>query len=50
MDKKALFAKIEQYREEMLRLSKKDGINSESVLKTSEKLDELIYDYQKKSS
>ncbi|GGP16183.1 aspartyl-phosphate phosphatase Spo0E family protein [Oceanobacillus neutriphilus] len=50
MDKKTLFIKIEQYREEMMTLSKEHGLSSKVVLATSEKLDALIYAYLKRSS
>lgn len=50
VDKKTLFIKIEQYREEMMTLSKEQGLSSEAVLATSEKLDALIYAYLKRSS
>ncbi|MCT1904808.1 aspartyl-phosphate phosphatase Spo0E family protein [Oceanobacillus sojae] len=50
MDKKTLFLKIEKCREEMMTLSKEHGLSSKAVLATSEKLDELIYAYLKRSS
>lgn len=50
VDKKALFIEIEQCRQEMLALSEEHGLESEHVLASSEKLDELIYAYLKKSS
>ncbi|WP_081922161.1 aspartyl-phosphate phosphatase Spo0E family protein [Oceanobacillus jeddahense] len=50
MNKKALFIEIEQCRQEMLALSEEHGLESEHVLASSEKLDELIYAYLKKSS
>ena len=50
MDKKTLFTNIERCREEMLALSEKHGLNSNVVLATSKRLDELINDYLKRSS
>lgn len=44
--KTLLLMKIEQYREEVIMLSKEYGISSELVLKSSEELDELINEYQ----
>ncbi|MFD1067051.1 Spo0E family sporulation regulatory protein-aspartic acid phosphatase [Oceanobacillus locisalsi] len=50
MDKKTLFTEIEACRQEMLALSEEYGLDSESVLTKSEKLDALIYAYLKKPS
>jgi len=50
VDKKALFMEIEQCRQEMLALSEEHGLDSETVLSTSKKLDALIFAYLKKSS
>lgn len=41
-----LMIKIEHYRQNMIALSEKHGIDSDLVLKSSERLDELINQYQ----
>ena len=43
-----LLQEIEQCRKEMIKLSITQGLNSEDVIKSSQKLDDLLNKYQKK--
>lgn len=46
MSEAVLLKKIEQCREEMIQLSNSYGINSEIVIQSSKKLDDLLNQYQ----
>ena len=43
-----LLEEIEKYRQEMIQLSKTHGLTSEDVVRSSQKLDELLNEYQKR--